>query len=95
MSDDDARVVVRDRVRAVSPLDAREAADQADILGWIESGAPLFRTAKPATPPRHLAVYAALVDEAERSIMLVDSGRRSCGCSRAAMSMTAGMLSGA
>jgi 8-oxo-dGTP diphosphatase len=71
-STDDPRVVVRDHVRAVSPLDDREAADQADILGWIESGAPLFRTAKPATPPRHLAVYAALVDEAERSVMLVD-----------------------
>jgi len=72
VSADDPRVIVRDRVTAVRPFDAREAADQADILGWIDSGAPLFRTAKPATPPRHLAVYAALVDEAERSIMLVD-----------------------
>src|SRR5215469_17884616 len=71
-STDDPRVIVRDHVRAVSPLDDREAADQADIIGWIDSGAPLFRTAKPATPPRHLAVYAALVDEAGRSELLVD-----------------------
>lgn len=71
-TDDDMRVIVRNHVTAVSPFDAREAADQADILGWIASGAPLFRTQRPATPPRHLTVYAALVDEAKRSVMLVD-----------------------
>ena len=30
--------------------DAREAADQADILAWVASGQQLFRTAPPATP---------------------------------------------
>lgn len=54
--------MVRDRVMAVTPADDREAADQEAILDWIDSGAPLFRTAKPATPPRHLCVYFALVD---------------------------------
>lgn len=68
----DPRAVVRDRVLAVNPFDDREAADQADVIGWISSGAPLFRTRKPATPPRHLAVYAALVDEAGQSVLLVD-----------------------
>lgn len=57
---------------AVSPADERETADRTEILDWIDSGAPLFRTAKPATPPRHLAVYAAIIDDDARSMMLVD-----------------------
>jgi 8-oxo-dGTP pyrophosphatase MutT (NUDIX family) len=73
LSADDPRLVVRDCVAAVRPFDAREAADQADILAWIASGAPLFRTRRyPANPRRHLVVYAALVDDAARMIMLVD-----------------------
>lgn len=72
MLSDDPRAVVRGRVKAVVPFDERESADQADILGWIDSGAPLFRTVKPATPHRHLAVYFALLDEASRSVLLVD-----------------------
>ena len=50
MLPDDPRTVVRERVTAVSPADEKEAADQAAILSWIDSGAPLFRIAKPATP---------------------------------------------
>lgn len=69
---DGPRVIVRDRARSVIPADAREAADQEDILRWVDSGAPLFRTEKPAVPPRHLAVYAALLDDAGRAVMLVD-----------------------
>ncbi|GAT68852.1 NUDIX hydrolase [Planomonospora sphaerica] len=69
---DRSRVTVRDLVAGISPHDEREAADQARTLDWIDSGAPLFRTAKPATPPQHLVMYAALVDEAHRRILLVD-----------------------
>jgi 8-oxo-dGTP diphosphatase len=69
---DDPRGVVRERVAAVSPADEKEAADQAAILSWIDSGAPLFRVAKPATPPMHLCVYFALVDDNANSVMLVD-----------------------
>jgi 8-oxo-dGTP pyrophosphatase MutT (NUDIX family) len=69
---DDPRTVVRDRVLAVIPADDWEAADQAAILDWIDSGAPLFRTVKPAIPPQHLAVYFALVDDDARCVMLVD-----------------------
>jgi 8-oxo-dGTP pyrophosphatase MutT (NUDIX family) len=36
----------------------------------VESGAPLFRTAKPATPPKHLVSYFAVVDG--EYILLVD-----------------------
>jgi hypothetical protein len=73
---DDPRTVVRDRVLAVIPVDDREAADQAAILEWIDSGAPLFRTVPPATPPKHLAVYFALVDDDARCVLLVDHRRR-------------------
>ncbi|WP_433228830.1 NUDIX domain-containing protein [Actinomadura formosensis] len=66
------RGVVRNLVTGVSPFDEREAADRQWMLDWIQSGAPLFRTEKPANPPEHLAVYAALVDEDSRSVMLVD-----------------------
>jgi 8-oxo-dGTP diphosphatase len=69
---DDPRSAVRDRVLAVTPVDDREAAVQEAILDWIASGVPLFRTAKPATPPVHLCVYFALVDDDASSVMLVD-----------------------
>ena len=54
----------------MSPLDPREAADQADILGWIGSGQPLFRTASPDGPPKHLVCYFVPVDEAGTSVLL-------------------------
>jgi len=68
--DDGPRLLVSDLVRAVCPLDSQEAEDQSGALAWVASGAPLFRVQKPATPPRHLAVYFALLDD--RSVMLVD-----------------------
>ncbi|WP_433358782.1 NUDIX domain-containing protein [Streptosporangium sp. CA-115845] len=71
----DPRLVVRDLVQAVAPYDERESADQRWMLDWIDAGHPLFRTAKPATPHRHLAVYAALLDEAARTLLLVDHAK--------------------
>lgn len=68
---DQPRLVVRALVEGVSPHDALEARDRQWMLDWVDSGAPLFRLAKPATPPQHLAVYAALVDEQRESVMLV------------------------
>jgi 8-oxo-dGTP diphosphatase len=72
LADDGPRSVVRDLISGVSPHDEREAADQRRMLDWVDSGAQLFRLQKPATPPQHLVVYAALLDEANRSVMLVD-----------------------
>lgn len=54
------------------PFDDRERADQRATLEWIDSGAPLWRIAPPATPPEHLVAYCALVDSAARSMLLVD-----------------------
>jgi 8-oxo-dGTP diphosphatase len=70
--DDRSRSLIHDLVAEVSPLDAKEASDQSDILGWVASGAPLFRVERPATPSKHLAVYFALLDDTSRSILLVD-----------------------
>ena len=63
---------VRSIVAAIAPLDARERADQRTTLAWIDSGAPLWRTEPPATPPEHLVVYCALVDPDARAILLID-----------------------
>lgn len=46
----------------ISAHDERERADRAFALNWIDSGAPLWRTAKPATPNPHLVSYFLLVD---------------------------------
>jgi 8-oxo-dGTP diphosphatase len=66
------REVVHNLVTGIEPYDDREAQDRVTTLEWVRSGAPLFRTAPPATPDRHLCVYFVLFDEARRSIFLVD-----------------------
>ena len=73
-----ARALIRDLVTEVRPLDEREDRDRATILDWVASGAPLFRVEKPATPPMHLAVYFALLDDAEGQVMLVDHVKAGC-----------------
>jgi len=68
----DVRSLISDLVTSVRPFDAREAADQADILAWVASGQQLFRTAPPATPRKHLVVYFVPVDAADRCLLLGD-----------------------
>lgn len=72
MPEDDVRALVSELVAAVDPCDAREAADQADILAWVASGKQLFRTAPPATPPKHLVVYFIPVNTANGCLLLGD-----------------------
>jgi 8-oxo-dGTP pyrophosphatase MutT (NUDIX family) len=57
-------------IESIVPLDALEAAHRADAMAWVASGAELCRLAKPATPPRHLVSYFAVIHE--QSILLVD-----------------------
>jgi 8-oxo-dGTP diphosphatase len=64
------RAAVRTEVELIQPLDALEATHQADALDWIDSGAELFRIAKPDVPPKHLVSYFAVVDA--EHILLVD-----------------------
>jgi 8-oxo-dGTP pyrophosphatase MutT (NUDIX family) len=64
------RAAIRSELEAIRPLDALEVQHRDEALAWVDSGAPLFRTAKPATPPQHLVSYFAVVDG--ESILLVD-----------------------
>jgi 8-oxo-dGTP diphosphatase len=62
--------IVRAELEAIVPFDALERDHLCDALAWVESGAELFRIAKPATPPKHLVSYFAVVDG--EHILLVD-----------------------
>lgn len=64
------RTQIRREIAAITPHDATEVKHIADALVWVNSGAELFRLAKPATPPKHLVAYFAVVDEGH--ILLVD-----------------------
>jgi 8-oxo-dGTP diphosphatase len=68
----DSVAVVHDLVAALSPFDALEAAHITDTLHWMESTDDVFRRAKPATPPRHLVSYAAVLDPHTFDVLLVD-----------------------
>jgi ADP-ribose pyrophosphatase YjhB (NUDIX family) len=64
------RAAIRRELESINPLDALERQHRSEALAWVDSGAPLFRTAKPATPPQHLVSYFAVIDG--DSILLVD-----------------------
>lgn len=68
----EARGVVRSLVADLDPFDDVEADHRMTTLAWLDSGAPIHRTAKPATPPMHLVSYCLLVDPTARSALLVD-----------------------
>ena len=72
MTSNDIGSRIVELVRNVQPFDSREAADQAGILDWVASGAQLFRTVPPDTPPKHLVVYFIPVDAAQRCLLLGD-----------------------
>jgi hypothetical protein len=72
VSVDHRRAVIGGLVSQVRPVDAQEAADQAAIAEWVESGRPLFRTVAPATPPKHLVSYFVPLDAVGRSVLLGD-----------------------
>jgi 8-oxo-dGTP diphosphatase len=64
------RAAIRREVASIQPFDEQEEIHRFDTLAWIDSGALLCRIAKPATPPKHLVSYFAVVDG--RDILLVD-----------------------
>lgn len=61
---------IRSEIASIAPLDPLEAKHRADALVWVDSGAELIRQGKPATPPKHLVSYFAVVDGPH--ILLVD-----------------------
>jgi 8-oxo-dGTP diphosphatase len=64
--------IIAEVVHSIHPVDPLEAAHLQQALTWITSGAPLFRTQKPATPPQHLVAYFALFDPTHQKLLLVD-----------------------
>jgi 8-oxo-dGTP diphosphatase len=64
------RDLIRGELTAIEPFDALEREHLADALAWVDSGVGLFRVAKPATPPKHLVAYFAVI--AVDQILLVD-----------------------
>lgn len=66
------RAEIRTLVEEIAPLDSTEADHRLDVLEWLASPAEIFRTAKPATPPKHLVSYCVLVDTARQELLLVD-----------------------
>jgi ADP-ribose pyrophosphatase YjhB (NUDIX family) len=66
------RDVIRDLVERIVPCDPEEAEHRLDVLGWIDAGIEIFRTERPAVPPKHLVAYCVLVDTDRREILLVD-----------------------
>ena len=61
---------IRAEIASIAPMDPLEAQHRADALAWVDSGAELIRQVKPATPPKHLVSYFAVVDGPH--ILLVD-----------------------
>jgi len=66
------RTIIAELVRTIQPSDPLERAHVAATLAWINSGAPIYRVAKPALPPQHLVAYFALLDPATNQLLLVD-----------------------
>lgn len=67
-----AAAVVQKLVAQIVPFDDVEAEHRQDALAWIASGAPLFRIAKPANPPKHLVSYIILPDQQQQKILLTE-----------------------
>lgn len=66
------RDVVRSIVSDIAPLDSEEADHRVDAIRWIDAGSDMFRTVKPATPPKHLVADCMLAETDARRILLVD-----------------------
>ena len=68
--EDGIRSQIRSEILCIDPFDELERLHVNDALDWVDSGAELFRIMKPATPPKHLVSYFAVVDNDH--ILLVD-----------------------
>jgi 8-oxo-dGTP diphosphatase len=62
---------IRSEIASIAPADLLERQQQADALVWVDSGVELIRQIKPATPPKHLVSYFAVVSD-DGYILLVD-----------------------
>jgi 8-oxo-dGTP pyrophosphatase MutT (NUDIX family) len=66
------RLEIQAMTSQIEPLDKEEAQHIAFVEKWIDSGAEIFRIAKPATPDPHLVAYFLLIDQNKQSLLLVE-----------------------
>lgn len=66
------RTTIANLVRTIKPYDALEEQHLHATLRWIESGAPIYRIHKPATPPQHLVAYFVVFDQVRQLLLLGD-----------------------
>ena len=66
-----ARHRVRELVWSLRAADTREERDRDEVLRWVDSGAPLYRTRPPDEPPMHLVSYVVPVDPERGRLLLV------------------------
>jgi 8-oxo-dGTP diphosphatase len=57
-------------LESIRPFDTLEEAHLKDVVQWVQSGAQIYRVAKPAMPPKHLVAYFPVVDDGH--VLLVD-----------------------
>jgi 8-oxo-dGTP diphosphatase len=67
-----ARQRLADMVAAMPAHDRLAQAHRAQVLAWIDSGAELWRTAKPDVPKTHLVSYFVLRDRDSDRLLLVE-----------------------
>ena len=70
------RAAVTRAVAQINPCDEVEREHRATVLDWISSGAQLYRTVPPDTPPMHLVSYFVPFD-AGRGELLLAAHRKS------------------
>jgi 8-oxo-dGTP diphosphatase len=61
---------IRAELATIHAFDAVEQQQLQAARAWVDSGAALCRTARPATPPMHLVSYVVLIDGPQ--LLLVD-----------------------
>lgn len=67
-----ATKLVQNIICGITSFDDQEKSHIQDSLAWINSGAQIFRIAKPDVPNKHLVSYFVLFDEKESKVLLVD-----------------------
>lgn len=67
---DPVRAAVTRAVAELDPSDRVEQEHRAEVLDWIASGAQLYRTVPPGTPPMHLVSYFVPFDKRRGELML-------------------------
>lgn len=73
-----ARQAVRSIVQGIAPYDDLEQARISEVLVWVDSGAAIFRIAKPDVPNIHLGCMFALFDKSTQKILLTEHKKAEC-----------------